>query len=1041
MKKAKNPADSQSKENTADKNEIQRLQARINSLEEEISELKIKLSGSPDTSERAIAIQETSVNGYFSLKDDSTILAANSRGAEMLGKERNALNGLNFRNLIIREFVPAFDDFMTNIFRLRKKSSCELRVLCEHHPPRHLYLEGVIFPDNRSCIVTANDISQYDRLQTELKILNESQYAELRLAHSAWWEIDLVTASVTFHENKAKMLGYPPEKFITYHDFTALLHPDDYDAVMEAMREHLRGKAPQYEADYRIKCSSGKYRWFKDIGHISEYNADGKPVKVRGLVFDMGEIRTREDEEELRQLYYSIFRYSGAVMLLIDPEDGKIRDVNNKAIEYYGYPRNQLLNMNISDISRLTVSELKFIKSNLTKVKSHYLTFQHYLASGEIRDVESYIGPLKKDGHLLLIFIIHDIMERKHLEDALRVAEERFRNIYMFSPVALELFDGEGKLIDINPAGCKLFGIEPENIMKGFNIFSNATFAPEKIEQLKQNKPFKYETIFDFDLIKKNEIFPTNRSGKIEIEVMVAPVLGPDKAILYYLVQIIDVTALKIAQQKLMESEANARAIMESTPDTLILIKLEGTIIDANEACAATFGYKRADILEKNIFDLLPAEVAKRLQEIMTEVSNSGAPYHAEEMRVNRWIAVFMYPVYLQGKKTDNVAIFERDVTKQKEVFQALKNSEWRYKMLTENMKDVLWTLDVETRAFTYISPSVEWLLGYTPEELTDRHIDEFIFPGQKENLLEMLESMNNDSSFNTGAYRVFEEELPCKNGSRIWAESIVYYWYNEQVGKMELQGVSRDISERKKMENALRESAARLQELSEIRDQLFSIISHDLRAPFNIFLSISEILISDHSSLSPIDIKFYGEQLHKSLQIQYDLLTDLLEWTRLQFKDYVFHKTKLFLHDEINTVFSTCELVARHKKIEFTNDLSTRIMVYADVNMLKLVLRNLLMNGLKFTSAGGTLNVSASDKDLFTEIVVADSGIGIAEKDLKNLFSKSVKVSTEGTDKEKGTGLGLLLCKEIIERHGGVLRAESELGKGSRFIFTLPHS
>ena len=146
-------------------------------------------------------------------------------------------------------------------------------------------------------------------------------------------------------------------------------------------------------------------------------------------------------------------------------------------------------------------------------------------------------------------------------------------------------------------------------------------------------------------------------------------------------------------------------------------------------------------------------------------------------------------------------------------------------------------------------------------------------------------------------------------------------------------------------------------------------------------------------------------------------------------------------MHKELNKVIELLALTAKQKGIELRNNVEDDLTVYADLNMLKLVLRNLISNGIKFTNKRGFVAVSAVKKDMIVEITVSDNGVGIAEGDLGKLFRDDVRYSTEGSSKEQGTGLGLLLCKEIVEKHGGKIWFESEVNKGSIFYFTIPQN
>jgi PAS domain S-box-containing protein len=230
------------------------------------------------------------------------------------------------------------------------------------------------------------------------------------------------------------------------------------------------------------------------------------------------------------------------------------------------------------------------------------------------------------------------------------------------------------------------------------------------------------------------------------------------------------------------------------------------------------------------------------------------------------------------------------------------------------------------------------------------------------------------------------------------------------------------------------------LEAASETRDKFLSIIAHDLRSPFSGLLGASKLLAEEIDYLSKDEIRNLSNELNLSVQKQFKLLTNLLDWARLQNENFVINPKTVLLYEKLDRVIGLLSLTAKEKGIELRNNLEQDLKVKADLNMLSLVLRNLISNSIKFTDMNGYVEVSAEKKGKFVEITVADNGIGIPKDDLEKLFKDDVRYSTEGTKQEKGTGLGLLMCKEIIDKHGGKIWVESEMGKGSKFIFTLPY-
>jgi signal transduction histidine kinase len=252
-------------------------------------------------------------------------------------------------------------------------------------------------------------------------------------------------------------------------------------------------------------------------------------------------------------------------------------------------------------------------------------------------------------------------------------------------------------------------------------------------------------------------------------------------------------------------------------------------------------------------------------------------------------------------------------------------------------------------------------------------------------------------------------------------------------------QKLNNEIMEHKKAEIQLSEYALELKTVNEIKDKFYAIVAHDLRGPFHSFLNVSELLALEIETLSTEEIKTLSRELNLALKKQFSLLTSLLDWTRLQSKKFHLNLETFLLSTLLNEVMETLMFMSKQKEIELINNIADDIVVSADKYMLKLVLNNLISNSIKFTNRKGNIKISAYKQEGIVTIKVADNGIGIAEEYLSHIFAQDVRYSTDGTEKESGSGLGLILCKEIVEKHSGTIEVKSRVGEGTTFSFTLP--
>jgi len=208
--------------------------------------------------------------------------------------------------------------------------------------------------------------------------------------------------------------------------------------------------------------------------------------------------------------------------------------------------------------------------------------------------------------------------------------------------------------------------------------------------------------------------------------------------------------------------------------------------------------------------------------------------------------------------------------------------------------------------------------------------------------------------------------------------------------------------------------------------------------APFASLLGYSELLHNQAEILSKEEVKeFSGDINHVATQA-HNLLENLLSWSSLQTGRTQFFPQKFNVYSIVEDVLLLNKGNADQKGITLHNNILMEISIVADMNMLHTVFRNLVANSVKFTNSGGSISVGVSEKEEFIEFYVEDTGVGISEEAQEKLFKIDVHHSEIGTNKERGTGLGLILCAEFVEKHDGSIRIESELGKGSKFIFTI---
>lgn len=235
------------------------------------------------------------------------------------------------------------------------------------------------------------------------------------------------------------------------------------------------------------------------------------------------------------------------------------------------------------------------------------------------------------------------------------------------------------------------------------------------------------------------------------------------------------------------------------------------------------------------------------------------------------------------------------------------------------------------------------------------------------------------------------------------------------------------------------KDSESKLKELNATKDKLFSIIAHDLRSPFNSILGFSDLLIENIDAQNIEENKKFIQQINNTAKFTLNLLDNLLTWAKSQSGQIEFKPAKINLFSIVQQSINELEASAKIKGITINCILSEELEVYADPIILQIILRNLISNAIKFTYPDGNVEINAIPTPSQIEIIITDNGIGIKEEVRKKLFELDSNITTAGTKQEKGSGLGLILCKELVKKHGGHIWVDSELGIGSKFKFTLP--
>ncbi|MCX6307941.1 MAG: ATP-binding protein, partial [Bacteroidia bacterium] len=425
-----------------------------------------------------------------------------------------------------------------------------------------------------------------------------------------------------------------------------------------------------------------------------------------------------------------------------------------------------------------------------------------------------------------------------------------------------------------------------------------------------------------------------------------------------------------------------------------------------------------------------------KISRVFTDCAAKGIPYD-EEMEIitarnNRiWVRGIGEAVRDKNGKIVKVQGAFQDINRQKKTENALKKSEgllnlfMKYSPVYTFIKEVSPTQSLVLRA----SENYRDMIGIPGSEMEGKNMDELF-------TAEFAAKIIADDWQVVSERRVLvqDEEL---NGKSYTTIKFPIRADSQNL----LAGFTIDITERKQAEQALVESEARLQELNATKDKFFSIIAHDLRSPFNNVIGFSDLLTKKIEEKDFEGVEKYAGIIQNSSQKAMDLLMNLLEWSRSQTGRMVFTPEQVDLVDLMNQSAELFIGAAEQKSISIATEAPSVLRAFADKTMMSTILRNLISNAIKFTHPGGHIVISAQQLPDELIIGVSDNGVGITKDTIDHLFQIDQSHSTLGTNSEKGTGLGLILCKEFIEKHGGKIWVESMENQGSNFQFSIPRA
>ena len=876
--------------------------------------------------------------------------------------------------------------------------------------------------------------------------------------------------------NVERILGYSISDFLSGKiSYNEIIHPECVDRVNQEINDNIKNRPKDFKHEpYRVITKNKNVIWVQDNTVVLE-DEKGNITHFHGIVKDitnqyLTEIELRKSEQRLS---YSLeaanigsweldtitneFTYSNIVKELFGLNNG----------EYLGNYESFLENIHVEDRKKVQENTQNAIESS----SSFEVEYRVIWPDGNIKwMLQQGKVFLDMDGNVTKMYgIIRDVSARISSNAFLVESEKRFKSFVENSPNGI-VIHLEGRLLYANEMSKNLLKIPKTEKVIGTEIIKY--IHPDEKETLLnrlknvqegiRKKPFFESRFICFD------------NTPIHVAVASSIVKYKDsKAIqtVFY-----NITSRKLAQDELRKSEERYRNVFSNSPLGILQFDKDGIITDCNEEFGTLIGTSREKLIG---FNMPLSLIDNELREAIFNCLSKGSGNYENS-----------YKSTISGKLTPVIARFNAIYSDTNEIIggvglvedisERVKNEKLQKALFNISeiasknisMKDLYLELHSVIKELMQAN-NFYIAMHHTEENIISFpfHVDEYdehpepkeFGNGLTEYILRTKKSQIITAERDKELQKIGEVELSGEF-AQIWVGIYLKFEgayrgvlvvqdynnsdaYNDEDLKV-LQFVSEQIIktlDKKYADRRLRDSIKELSEakkeleiINNNKDRFFSIIAHDLRAPFNTLLGVSEMISGDLKDMTMGEVSEISSVIHSSTQNLFKLIENLLNWSRIQMGSFQINPQIL---DIKNLTLDTIEILkyaAKEKNIEIVNEASEQS-IYADEECFKTVLRNLINNAIKFTHRGGRVRVLTNKLQNQIQFTVEDNGVGMDKEVAKNLFNITSKTSTAGTENEKGTGLGLILCHDLVEKNNGTIWAESEYGKGSKFKFTLP--
>ena len=491
--------------------------------------------------------------------------------------------------------------------------------------------------------------------------------------------------------------------------------------------------------------------------------------------------------------------------------------------------------------------------------------------------------------------------------------------------------------------------------------------------------------------------------------------------------------------EQLSKSELKYKNLVQNAPTGILFMDRNGNILEVNQTMLKILGSPgEAETKKINCLEFAPLRQIGVVDDIKS-CMESAKPIHKEYVYTSKWgkevsLSVNMTPISAGSGAVSSLIMIAEDVSISKRAERLIQKSEEKYRMLVENSLQAM--MIVQGGRIIFANSKLEELTHYRVGDLIKKGrswLNMVIHPDDlRKSIKNVKDALDGKVDSAKNEYRIIR-----KDGKTRWIEALSSVVNYQDQRSMLIVAI--DITDRKEAESFLIASGEKLKQANAMKDKFFSIIAHDLKNPFNSILGFSNLLFEAYDNIDDSQRKSFIKNICQSSESTFKLLQNLLDWSRTQTGNIEYNPQNIDINAIAAENMSVIKSSVYSKKIKINIEIPVGVTAFADENMIKTVVRNLLSNAIKFTNKGGSVLIKAASFNNEIIVSVIDSGVGISPENLSRLFRIDDQYKTKGTDDELGSGLGLILCKELVEKNNGKIWVESKIGEGSNFSFTLP--